>query len=388
MDFLILAKFGEIALKGLNKNYFENILIKNLKRKLFKYGELSFTCCGSIIYIKPNFNTDEFVRQSIINDVKNVFGISSINPAYIANKDMQDIYNLIYKSFSSVLSKVNTFKVETKRSDKKFSLTSPEISSQVGAYILQNFKNIKVDVNSPDVVLNVEIREKSAYVYVEKIKGAGGMPVSSSGRGVLLLSGGIDSPVAGYMMAKRGLDVISVHFESPPYTSKRAKNKVVSLHEIISNYTNNNKLIFVNLTEIQEHILKNCDKSLNTIIMRRYMIKISERIAKLNGAMSLITGESLAQVASQTTRAIHCTNNCSTIPIFRPLIGFDKVEIIEIAKKINTFETSILPYEDCCTVFSPKRPQTQPNLDKILKNEERLDEEILIQNALNSIEYL
>ena len=284
------------------------------------------------------------------------------------------------------LRKIRAFKVEAKRSDKKFPLKSPEIAAEVGGYLLSRFSNLRVDVHEPDLVIFVEIRDQAAYIHGPQLDGAGGMPVGSSGKAMLLVSGGIDSPVAGYMMAKRGLEIEAIHFAAPPYTSEYARQKVISLCREVCEYAGRIKLHVVNFTHVQEEIRDKCPEEYFTIIMRRYMMKIAERLARENGCGALITGESVAQVASQTLYALGCTDVACELPVLRPVIGMDKNEIIAISRKIGTFETSILPYEDCCTVFTPRHPRTKPKLRDVLRAEQSLDEEALLADALSKVE--
>jgi len=384
---VILVKTGEIALKGLNKKTFEAVLIKNIKKKIRKYGQFHIEKSQSTIYIYK-LDNDDIDMAEVLDDVRCVFGIASVSLCIGCEKNLESIENTIKEQFKDELSAMSTFKVEAKRSDKTFHLISPQIQQHFGSFILENFSNLKVDVKKPQVRLTVEIREKMAYIHTNSIKAVGGMPVSTSGMAGLLLSGGIDSPVAGYMMAKRGLRVINIHFESPPYTSMRAREKVLTLAHKMSKYTENSSVVIVNLTKIQEEIYSKCSDGLFTVIMRRYMMKICNGLAKIHKLDALITGESLAQVASQTTMAIGCTDVASELPVFRPLIGLDKIEIVNIAREIDTFETSILPYEDCCTVFTPKHPTTKPLLRKVLEEEEKLDEDNLIKEALDNILYI
>ncbi len=384
MKEILLIKDGEIALKGLNRSSFEETLIRNLRRRLEDLGGFTFTKAQSTIYATPKDENVDF--EMAIERVKNVFGISAFSRAAVLEKDMQDILEKTPEYLKETLSAVKTFKVEAKRSDKRFPLKSPEICNELGGKLLEKFHHLKVDVHNPDVTVMVEIRDFGAYVHAGKIKGAGGMPVGSSGQATLLISGGIDSPVAGYIMAKRGLTLDAVHFESPPYTSPRARAKVVKLTQLISKYCGRIYLHIVPFTEIQEEIKTNCPEELFTIIMRRFMMKLAERIARKTGSQALVTGESLAQVASQTIGAIACTEAVATMPVLRPLIGMDKSEIIEISQKIGTFETSILPYEDCCTVFTPKHPKTRPELWQIEEAEKKLEIDSLIEKALKEVE--
>ena len=384
MKEILLIKDGEIALKGLNRSTFEETLIRNLRRRLEDLGGFTFSKAQSTIYATPR--TDDVDFEKAIERVKCVFGISAFSRAAVLEKDMDDILDKAPEYLKETLLNVKTFKVEAKRSDKRFALKSPEICAELGGKLLETFPHLRVDVHNPDVVVMVEIRDFGAYVHAGKIKGAGGMPVGSSGQATLLISGGIDSPVAGYVMAKRGLVLDAVHFESPPYTSPRARAKVEKLTKLISKYCGRIYLHVVPFTEIQEEIKNKCPEDLFTIIMRRIMVMIAQRIAEKTGSQALVTGESLAQVASQTLGAIACTDNASSMPILRPLIGMDKSEIIEISRKIDTFETSILPYEDCCTVFTPRHPKTKPSIDEVKKAEEALDVEALVEKAIKETE--
>lgn len=384
MKEILLIKDGEIALKGLNRSTFEETLIRNLRRRLEDLGGFVFQKAQSTIYATPR--TDDVDFEKAIERVKCVFGISAFSRAAVLEKDMDDILSKAPEYLKETLLNVKTFKVEAKRSDKRFALKSPEICAELGGKLLETFPHLRVDVHNPDVVVMVEIRDFGAYVHAGKIKGAGGMPVGSSGQATLLISGGIDSPVAGYVMAKRGLVLDAVHFESPPYTSPRARAKVEKLTKLISKYCGRIYLHVVPFTEIQEEIKNKCPEDLFTIIMRRIMVMIAQRIAEKTGSQALVTGESLAQVASQTLGAIACTDNAASMPILRPLIGMDKSEIIEISRKIDTFETSILPYEDCCTVFTPRHPKTKPSIDEVKKAEEALDVEALVEKAIKETE--
>lgn len=384
MKEILLIKDGEIALKGLNRSTFEETLIRNLRRRLEDLGGFVFQKAQSTIYATPR--TDDVDFEKAIERVKCVFGISAFSRAAVLEKDMDDILDKAPEYLKETLLNVKTFKVEAKRSDKRFALKSPEICAELGGKLLETFPHLRVDVHNPDVVVMVEIRDFGAYVHAGKIKGAGGMPVGSSGQATLLISGGIDSPVAGYVMAKRGLVLDAVHFESPPYTSPRARAKVEKLTKLISKYCGRIYLHVVPFTEIQEEIKNKCPEDLFTIIMRRIMVMIAQRIAEKTGSQALVTGESLAQVASQTLGAIACTDNAASMPILRPLIGMDKSEIIEISRKIDTFETSILPYEDCCTVFTPRHPKTKPSIDEVKKAEEALDVEALVEKAIKETE--
>lgn len=383
MKELILIKNGELTLKGQNRRMFEDLLIKSIKRKIHPFGEFEIQRAQSTIYIIPQ---DESIDLSDVSEaLKKVFGIAAFSRAAIAEKDFEDIKRVTKEYLSERLSEVKTFKVEAKRADKAFPMKSPEICMLLGEYILDNFDNLTVDVNNPDIVVTVEIRDFGAYVRENQIKGAGGMPSGTAGRATILISGGIDSPVAAYMMAKRGLWLTAVHFASPPYTSERAELKVKNLLKKVSEYCGNIKLYTVSFTEIQEQINQHCREELFTLIMRRFMMKIASILAKQEDSDALITGESLGQVASQTLKALCTTDSVCDMPVFRPLIGMDKNEIIEISRKIDTFDISIEPYEDCCTVFTPRHPRTKPDEKYIVAEEQKLDVEGLIKRALNSV---
>lgn len=379
MKEIILVKYGEIALKGLNKSTFESLLVKNIKRRLSKFGKFSLNKSQSTIFIEME-NPD--IINEAVESLSKVFGIAAICRALETEKDFADICQKSKIYFADTLPYANTFKVAAKRADKRFPMKSPEICSQLGGVLLEEFPNLSVKMDSPDIIVTVEIRDDYAYIHAKRVIGAGGLPVGSSGRAMLLLSGGIDSPVAGYMMAKRGIDISAVHFISPPYTSERARLKVVSLCEKLTNYCGNIMLFCVPFTEIQEAIRDHCPEEYFTIIMRRIMFDIAQRIAADDNCDAIITGESVGQVASQTIKAIACTDAVCHIPVFRPVVGMDKTEIIEIARKIDTFETSVLPYEDCCTVFTPKHPKTRPVLSDIEKEQNNYNFEPLIVEAV------
>ena len=386
MERVLLVRYGEIILKGMNRPIFENALINNIKYRLRGDGKVKIYKSQATIYIEPQEGDEQ--TDIICEKLKKIFGIVSIVTAYKAEKSLQGIFDIIPDSIGDVLKNAKTFKVEAKRSDKKFPLKSPEICDEVGGFILENYPHIKVDVHNPDVVVHAEIRDDNAFVHTGRQKGIGGMPVGTGGKAALLLSGGIDSPVAGYMIAKRGVQLEAIHFFSYPYTSDRAKDKVMKLAGIVSEYVGKIKVHVVPFTEIQLQIRDKCPEEYLTLIMRRFMMAISERIARNNGCDALVTGESLGQVASQTILALGVTNDAVNMPVFRPLIGMDKNDIVEIARDIGTFETSILPYEDCCTVFTPKRPSTKPHLDKVIKYQELLDCEKLIQDAVDGTEII
>ncbi len=379
---IVLIKNGELVLKGLNRNTFEDILIKNMRRALKELGEFTFTKSQSTIMVQSvDEDTD---LDEAVEILKKVFGIAALSRAAVAEKDMDSIRAISADYLKDELLEARTFKVESKRSDKKFPLKSPEISRELGGFLLSKFNHLKVDVHNPDVTVTVEIRDNYAFIRGNNIKGAGGMPVGTSGRAAVLISGGIDSPVAAYMMAKRGIELVAVHFASPPFTTELAEKKVMELLKKVAKYSGPITTYVVPFTEIQQEIRKNCPEEYFTIIMRRYMMKISEILAKHQNCSALITGESLGQVASQTMYALACTDAASSIPVFRPCIGMDKDEIVRISRRIDTFETSILPYEDCCTVFTPKHPKTRAKLPDVEAAESAMNSEELINKAVEN----
>lgn len=386
MKEIILVKNGELALKGLNRRTFEDILIKNMRHRLKDLGKFKYTPAQSTIMVEPDnefIDLDEAERRLL-----KVFGIAALSRAAAVAKDMDIILNCTGDYLRFQLEAAKTFKVEAKRADKNFPFKSPEICREVGGKILEQFPHLKVDVHNPDVVVMVEIRDYYAYIHGNQLKGAGGMPVGSSGRAALMVSGGIDSPVAGWMMAKRGLSLVGIHFASPPYTSPRAEMKVHTLCKKVAQYCGHIPLYVVPFTKIQEEIKEKCPEDLFTLIMRRLMMRCAEIIAKREDCGALITGESVAQVASQTMQAIACTDAVPTLPVFRPLIGMDKDEVVLISRKIDTFETSILPYEDCCTVFTPKHPKTKPKIEQLEEAEEALDIEALVKDAVENTKFI
>lgn len=385
MKELILCKYGEIALKGLNKSNFESVLVKNIKRRLAGLGKFEVSRSQSTVYIEPLEDTIDM--DEAVERMKKVFGVAKLSRALMVDKTMEAILNDTMPYLGEALEGARTFKVNAKRADKKFPYKSPDICRELGHAIKEKFSDLEVDVHEPDVTVTVEIREHNAFVNALRIDGAGGIPVGTGGRGLLLLSGGIDSPVAGYMLAKRGVVVQAIHFEAPPYTSERARLKVEKLAEKIAEYCGDIAFHCVPFTAIQEAIRDNCPEELFTIIMRRLMMEIAQRIAAKEDLSCLITGESLGQVASQTMYAMVCTDAACRIPVFRPCIGMDKSEIVEISRKIDTFETSILPYEDCCTVFTPKHPKTRPSLEEVEKAQAAFDFEPMIEKAVAETEF-
>lgn len=384
MKEIILIKDGEIALKGLNRRQFEDRLIKNIRNTIKDLGSFDISSAQSTIYISPV--SEGIDLDDVCDRVSRVFGIAAFSRAGVCpEKTLESVLETAPIYLEEQLKAIKTFKVEAKRSDKKFPYKSPEICRETGGAILRAFPHLKVDVHNPDLVVNVEVRDFGAYVRGGAIRGAGGIPVGTGGNAAILISGGIDSPVAAYMMAKRGVRLTAIHFASPPYTSPRAEQKVVKLLKKVSRYAGDMTMYTVPFTEIQETIKNKCPEELFTIIMRRLMMEISQRIAETKNCSALITGESLGQVASQTIHAIACTDAATTMPVFRPLIGMDKQEIIDISYAIDTFNTSIEPYEDCCTVFTPKHPRTKPVLKYVELAQQEADFGPMIETALENL---
>ena len=382
MKEIILIKNGELALKGLNRSTFEDILIKNIRKRIKPLGEFEYRKEQSTVAVVP---MDDYIDMDEVSDrISRVFGIAAYSRALQVEKDMNVILQNAPEYLAEQLKNAKTFKVEGKRSEKKFPLKSPEISAEVGGAILSKFPHLRVDVKNPEILVTIEIREKFAFIRGNQTKGAGGMPTGTAGKSSILISGGIDSPVAAYMMAKRGLVLNAIHFASPPYTSPQSEEKVHNLLRQVSRYSGNITLFTVGFTEIQEEIRDKCPEDLFTLIMRRFMMRISQRIAVKEESKALITGESLGQVASQTLNALACTDAVVGMPVFRPLIGLDKDEIIKVSRKIDTFDISIEPYEDCCTVFTPKHPKTKPQISVIENAEKALDVEALINRAIEN----
>ena len=381
---IILLKLGEIALKGLNRRAFEDVLIKNIRRRLKSAGEFSVYSRQSTVYVEPK---DENADMDLAEErCGKVFGVVAYTRAGAAEKDLLKIREKAVEYLREPLEDARTFKVECKRSDKKFPYKSPEISAEVGGYLLEAFPHLRVDVHNPDITVRVEVREAEAYVHADPRPGAGGIPVGTGGKGLVLISGGLDSPVAAWMMAKRGVELTAVHFASPPYTSELAHDKVVRLLQKVGEYAGRIKMVTVNLTRLQEEIRDKCPKELHTVILRRFMLRAARRVAEDEGCGALITGESLGQVASQTMQAIACTDAVAGMPVFRPLIGADKSEIVKTAVKIGTYDISIEPYEDCCTIFTPKHPRTKPILHFVEDGEKAIDGEALLREALEQAE--
>lgn len=377
MKNLLIKYASEITLKGLNKRVFEDTLIKNIREKI-----------GSDQKIIKDFGRFFINKYSEgdIEKITKIFGVLSVSEAEVVEKDIDKISEAAIAQLRDQSFK--TFKVMTKRGDKKFPLNSLDTSRKIGGVILQNMPEVSVDVHNPELILNIEIRVDNAFIFSKEYRGPGGMPYKSAGKGVLLLSGGIDSPVAGYMMAKRGLEQIAVYYHSHPYTSERAKDKVIELARILSEYTGSMKLYVVSFTKIQMDIIEKCPEDELTIIMRRFMTRIGEEIAKRENALAIVTGESLGQVASQTLQSMYVTEAGIEMPVYRPLVGMDKIDIMDIAREIGTYETSILPYEDCCTIFVPKHPKTKPRLIDIERSETLLNKEELIANAVEEAEII
>ncbi len=384
MKEVLLCKYGEIVLKGANRRYFEDMLAKELRYRASFFGNFSVRYAQSTVYIEP---LDDFADlDGMFEAARRLFGVAAVVRAAVAEKNMESILETAKSYLPAFLSGKKTFKVEAKRSDKLFPLTSPEISREVGGAVLSVCPYLTVDVHHPDVTVVAEVRENAAYVHAGKFKGAGGLPVGSNGKGLLLLSGGIDSPVAGFMMAKRGVKLEALYFESVPYTSEQAREKVLTLAGLVARWAGSIHVNVISLTHIQEELVKHCNEEYFTLLLRRYMMELANRVAEMRGCEALITGESLGQVASQTMQALNVTNAMAKYPVFRPCIGMDKEEIVQIARYIDTFETSILPFEDCCTVFTPKHPKTKPVLEKVVEEEMKLPFEELCREAMETLQ--
>ena len=383
MKEVLLLKLGEVVLKGLNRRRFESRLLANLRRRVSKVGKCSVYIMQSTIYVEPADGVD---MDEVLDAVHNVFGVAAICRAAVCEKDMDAIWNTVNEYLGDELESVQRFKVEAKRSDKKFPLNTIQICQKIGGDLDDKYENLIPDMHNPELRVNIEVRDKAAYVHAGKMPGPGGMPVGTNGKAALLLSGGIDSPVAGYMIAKRGVELCCVHYHSFPYTSERAREKVLELARLLSEYCGKMRVHVVPFTEIQMQIHAKCPENYTTLIMRRFMMRIAEKVARQENSEALITGESVGQVASQTMTALGTTDMVVNMPVFRPLIGFDKEEIIAVSEKIGTFETSSLPYEDCCTVFTPRHPATHPKMEKILEGESKLDIDGLIDEAMAGIE--
>ena len=382
MKEILLCKYGEIVLKGGNRRYFEDTLVKEMRYRAANFGHFHITNVQSTMTIEP---ADDFADlDGMFDAARRLFGIAAVGRAAVAEKNMDSILEIAKAYLPAFLEGKRTFKVEAKRSDKTFPLSSPEISAAVGGAILSVCPRLKVDVHHPDITLRVEVRDRAAYVHAGQFKGAGGLPVGTNGKGLLLLSGGIDSPVAGWMMAKRGVRLEAVYFESMPYTSEQARQKVLDLAALVARWSGSIMVHVISLTHIQEELVHNCEEEYFTLLLRRYMMQLANMVAKKQDCQALITGESLGQVASQTMHALNVTNALAEYPVFRPVIGMDKEEIVQLARHIGTFETSILPFEDCCTVFTPRHPKTRPQLDKVVEEEKKLPFEELCREAFET----
>jgi thiamine biosynthesis protein ThiI len=386
MNEIFLMKLGEIVLKGANKRQFENKLRQNIRRRVKAYGNFDVYLMQSTVYVQPM--DDECDLEGAWEACHSIFGVVSLCRCRPCEKNLDAIFNAIEEYLGDDLDCTRSFKVESKRSDKAFPMTSIAISQAIGGRLAEAHPTCAVDVHHPEYTVFVEVRDLAAYVHGPAEPGAGGLPTGVGGRAMCLLSGGIDSPVAAYMIAKRGVEIECVHFFSYPYTSQLAKDKVIELARLVTRYSGRMTVNIVSFTQIQEAIRDNCPEEFFTLIMRRFMMEISQRIAKQHGCGALITGENLGQVASQTMEAMTVTGAVVDIPIFMPLVGMDKEEIVTIARKIGTLDTSILPYEDCCTVFTPKHPKTKPTLAQVVNAERNLDREALIQQALEDVEKL
>ena len=386
-EHIFIVRCGEVALKGMNKPYFERMLAERIKKLLKRFDGISVVRHEGLIFVRADGSLDQ---QEIIKQISKVFGVASISPAVECESTMEAIGDAAVEYMLGEIEErgIKTFKVEAKRADKNFPVKSPEIGRKIGAAVLKGCKVLKVDVHDPDCRLFVDVRHDKTYIYRDKIAGFGGLPLGTNGKGMTLLSGGIDSPVATWMMAKRGMLIEAVHFHSYPYTSERAREKVEELASLVATYCGRFQMHVINLLPIQEQIVKNCPEDETTIHVRRFMMRIAERLAGQNDCGMLITGENLGQVASQTAEALVVTDSSVSMPVMRPLIGLDKVDIMDMAKEIGTYAKSIEPYEDCCTVFLPKHPVTKPKLERILQSESKLDVEKLIEDAVASDEVI
>ena len=384
MKEIILCKFGEIALKGANRSTFEASLVRELRRRATPYGKFSVKATQSTVVIEPLEDTVDM--DGMYESVLRVFGIAGVTRCAVAPKDMDEILRVAVEYLRPYLTGRRRFRADAKRGDKSFPHKSPEIAARLGGAILAAYPGIRVDLHAPEVNVWVEVRDEGAYIHADQERGAGGMPLGSAGRGLLLLSGGIDSPVAGYMMAKRGLEIEALHFESFPYTSERAREKVMTLAEELCAYCSRIHVHVISLTHIQEELRDRCEEDYFTILLRIFMMTLAERCAKQYNCGALVTGESLAQVASQTLAAIGVTDSVVSMPVFRPCIGMDKEEIVQIARRIGTFDTAILPYEDCCTVFTPRHPRTKPKLDAVMAELQKIDFEGLCNEAWETMQ--
>ena len=384
MNDIILLKLGEIVLKGLNRRAFELKLMGNIRRRLERVGKFKVYCMQSTVYVEALTDNEDI--DAALEVCKKVFGVISLTRAAACEKNKEAIAKLAIEYLKDDMESAKSFKVESKRSDKAFPMTSIQLSQYVGGELAEAYPDTVVDVHEPELTVHIEVRDLAAYVHATPVPGAGGMPVGCNGVAVTLLSGGIDSPVSTYMICRRGVRLIPIHFFSFPYTSQQAKDKVVELADILTAYCGKMTIEVVPFTHIQEEIRDKCPEEYFTLIMRRFMMRISQRIAEANGAKAIVTGENLGQVASQTMEAMASTQAVTDLPVLQPLIGMDKEEIVRLARKIGTFETSILPYEDCCTVFTPKHPRTKPKLSEVEAAESAMDIETLVEEALAGIE--
>ena len=384
MKDLILLKLGEIVLKGLNRRSFEQKLMGNIRRRLIGLGKFKVSCLQSTVYVEAE--SEDADLDAAFEALQDVFGVVKLSRAVACEKDKDAIARRAIEYLRDDMLRAKSFKVESKRSDKSFPMTSIELSQYVGGELAEAYPNCEVDVHEPELTVVLEVRDLAAYVHAQPVSGAGGMPVGSNGVAVTLLSGGIDSPVSSYMIAKRGVRLIPVHFFSFPYTSQQAKDKVVELGRILTRYCGKMTMELVPFTHIQEEIRDKCPEEYFTLVMRRFMMRIAERIARDAGAKAIVTGENLGQVASQTMEAMASTQAVLDLPVLQPLIGMDKEEIVQMARRIGTFDTSILPYEDCCTVFTPRHPRTRPKPGEVAAAESRLDVDALVEEALQGLE--
>ena len=384
MEEIILLKLGELVLKGLNRRTFEDRLIANARRRLQAHGKFKVYTKQSTMYVEPQ--DDSCDLDGAWEAMKRLFGVVGLSRARACEKDADAMLQTAIEYLGDKLSAAHTFKVESKRADKTFPMTSIQLSQYVGGELHEAYDNLEVDVHHPELTVYIEVRDYAAYVHAQAQPGAGGLPVGINGRAVSLLSGGIDSPVASWMIAKRGVALDMVHFFSYPYTSPEAKDKVLELARLLTPWTGRLTVHVVPFTAIQEELRRSCPENLFTILMRRFMMRIACRVAEKNGIQALVTGESVGQVASQTLEAMACTNAVCTVPVLRPVVGMDKEEIVRISRKIGTFETSILPYEDCCTVFTPKHPRTKPKVEELVEAEQNLDIDAMVEEAVAGIE--
>ena len=382
---LYIVRCGEVALKGMNKPYFERVLLERVRKSLEVYDDVEANWIDGLMFVRVPADIDE---DEVISRCVRVFGVASVSPAVEVPKDINEIGRKAGEFMNEIIKAedIKTFKVRAKRADKNFPIESPEIARQVGGMVLKASKVLGVDVHRPDCTLNIDVRKEAAYIYRDKVKGFGGLPLGTNGKGMILMSGGIDSPVAAFMMAKRGMSIEAVHFHSYPYTSQRAQEKVEDLVKVLAGYMGTVRMHVINLLPIQEEIVKNCPEDETTLLVRRFMMRIAEKVAEKNKCMMLITGEDLGQVASQTAEALVVTDSVVDMPVMRPLIAMDKVDIMEKAREIGTYEISIQPYEDCCTVFLPQHPVTKPKLPRIEKSESALDVDALVKAAVESEE--